>query len=282
MSIHPIQPSKHRKQQTENRKLLIFLILVLLAVWGCGPTPHHPIVVFCSPDSPRMQQAIAALRENLQGAPLEVVCAPQFGEELKAGLRRSQQLKPRLLMVLGTPAFVAATPVEKQTPIVFALVADPYFTGAASGPEHPEDHQENLTGIASPAPLEAALKQGAGLLGHTTWGFLYDPNDGIAAALAQEFTQKAPQYGISPLTETSAGAAADPQALKRLLSRVAKVIYLPPAASAARYAPLVLDRGRRRQIMVVSGYPEGSHQGALLWVALDYRRLGAETAALAQ
>ena len=34
--------------------------------------------------------------------------------------------------------------------------------------------------------------------------------------------------------------------------------------------------------MVVSGYPEGSHQGALLWVALDYRRLGEETAALAQ
>ena len=34
--------------------------------------------------------------------------------------------------------------------------------------------------------------------------------------------------------------------------------------------------------MVVSGYPEGSHQGALLWVALDYRRLGEEAAALAR
>ena len=272
----------YRKPKTENLKLLLFLILALPTVWGCGPTSHNPIVIFCSPDSPRMQQAIAALRENLKDAPLEVVCAPQFGEELKAGLRRIQQLKPRLLVVLGTPALMVVAPVEKHTPVVFALVVNPYFTGAAYGPERPEEHQENLTGIASPAPLEAALKQGAGLLGHSSWGLLYDPNDGLAAELAAEFNQKAPQFGITPLVETSTGAATDPQALKRLLSRGAKVIYLPPAASAARYASLVLDRGRRLKVMVVSGYPEGSHKGALLWVALDYRRLGEEAAALAQ
>jgi putative tryptophan/tyrosine transport system substrate-binding protein len=254
----------------------------LQAAWGCGSAASNPIVIFCSPDSPRLQQAIAALRAKLPEAPLKVVCAPQFGEELKASLRRIQQLKPRLLVVLGTPAFIAVTPVEKQTPMVFALVADPYFTGAASGPEHPEEHQENLTGIASPPPLDAALKQGAGLLGHASWGLLYDPSDGQAAALATEFTQKAPQFGITPLVETSTGAATDPRALKRLLGRGARVIYLPPTASAARYASLVLDQGRRLKVMVISSYPEGSHNGALLWVALDYRRLGEETAALAR
>ncbi len=282
MRTFPTPTITHGKQKTANRKPFIFLILALLAIWGCSPAASNPIVVFCSPDSPRMQQAIAALRENLQDAPLEVVCAPEFGDELKASLRRLQQLKPRMLLVLGTPALMAVAPVEKHTPVVFALVADPYFTGAAYGPERPEEHQENLTGIASPAPLEAALKQGAGLLGQASWGLLYDPNDGLAAELAAEFTQKAPQFGITPLTEASTGAATDPQALKRLLGRGARVIYLPPAASAARYASLVLDRGRRLQVMVVSGYPEGSHQGALLWVALDYRRLGEEAAALAR
>ncbi|MFI5331845.1 MAG: ABC transporter substrate-binding protein [Desulfobaccales bacterium] len=282
MRSFPTPAITHRKRQTENRQSSIFLILALLAIGGCGPAAANPILVFCSPDSPRMQQAIAALRENLPAAPLEVVCVPEFGDELKASLRRIQQLKPRLLVVLGTPALMAVAPVEKHLPVVFALVADPYFTGAAYGPERPEEHQENLTGIASPAPLEAALKQGAGLLGQASWGLLYDPNDGLAAELAAEFTQKAPQFGITPLTEASTGAATDPQALKRLLGRGARTIYLPPAASAGRYASLVLDRGRRLQVMVVSGYPEGSHQGALLWVALDYRRLGEEAAALAQ
>ena len=170
MRSFPTPAITRRKRQTENRKSLIFLTLTLLAIWGCGPAASNPIVVFGSPDSPRMQQAIAALRKNLQDAPLEVVCAPEFGDALKASLRRIQQLKPRLLVVLGTPALMAVAPVEKHLPVVFALVADPYFTGAAYAPGHPEEHQENLTGLASPAPLEAALKAGGrppgpGLLG---------------------------------------------------------------------------------------------------------------------
>ena len=272
-----------RKPKTQNPKLLFFVLtLMLLSFGSCSPGPPNPIVIFCSPDSPRMREAIAGLQENLKTGPVEVVCAPEFGRELQTELRRVQQLKPRLLVVLGTPALLRVAPLEKNTPVVFALVADPYFTGVAYGPEHPEDHQENVTGLASPLPLKAALQQGSGLLGKAPWGMLYDPTDGVAAELAQEFTRQAPQFGITPLTETSSAAATDRPGLERLLARGARVLYLPPAASAARYAPLLLDWGQRLKVLVVSGYPEGSHQGALLWVALDYGRLGEEAAAVAR
>jgi hypothetical protein len=36
------------------------------------------------------------------------------------------------------------------------------------------------------------------------------------------------------------------------------------------------------KVRVVSGLPEGSHQGAVLWVALDYRRLGEDIGDLAR
>ncbi len=111
---------------------------------------------------------------------------------------------------------------------------------------------------------------------------MYDPTDGVAADLAREFGQLAPSLGIRPLIEASRAAATDGPQLERLLARGARVIYLPPAASAGRYAPLLLDWGRRLKVKVVSGYPEGPHQGALIWLALDYRRLGTETAALAR
>jgi len=278
----PTQRCKYRKPKTQNRKLLILFLALALATWGCRPSRQNPIVIFCSPDSPRMRQAIAGLQENLKDLPLKVVCAPASDRGIREQLRRARQLRPRLLVVLGTPALLQVAPVEKSTPVVFALVANPYFTNAAYAAEHPEDHQENVTGIASPPPLEAALKQGSGLLGSAPWGLLYDPTDGVAADLAQEFGQLAPRLGIKPLIEESRGAATDRPRLERLLARGARVIYLPPAASATRYAPLLLDWGRRRQVMVVSGYPEGPHRGALLWLALDYRRLGVETAALAR
>ncbi len=275
----------NRKPKTENRKLLrtLWLIgLVTLAGLGCDPLPKSPIVVFGSPDSPRLRQAVAGFKARLQAGDVEVVLVPEFGPEGRETLRRVRQANPRLLVVLGTPALLLVAPVVKQIPVVFGLVANPYFTGAAYDPAHPEIHQENVTGIASPAPLSAALQHGASLLGPLSWGLIYDPTDGVAVDLARRFETEAGRLGVRALTETSTAAATDADALERLRQRGAKVIYLPPAASAARYAPLVLEAGRQMQVRVVSSFPEGTRKGAVLWVALDYHKLGEDIGDLAR
>jgi putative ABC transport system substrate-binding protein len=259
---------------------LAILILFILFFGNCGPSQNKPIIVFGSPDSPRLRQAVAGFKAKLGAGPVEVVLVPEFGPEARETLRRVRQANPRLLVVLGTPALLLVAPVVKQIPVVFGLVANPYFTGAAYDPAHPEIHQENVTGIASPAPLTAALQHGASLLGQGPWGLLYDPTDGVAVDLARRFETEAQRFGVHPLTETSVAAATDGPGLTRLMNRGARVIYLPPAASAARYAPLVLDWGRRMKVRVVSSFPEEPHKGAVLWVALDYRRLGEDIGAL--
>jgi ABC-type uncharacterized transport system substrate-binding protein len=272
-----------RKPPTANRKLPGILLLIgLLALGGCGPVPESPIIVFGSPDSPRLRQAVAGLQATIKAGPVEVVCVPEFGPQGRETLRRVRQANPRLLVVLGTPALLVATPMVKQIPVVFGLAANPYFTGAAYDPAHPEIHQENLTGIASPAPLSAALQHGISLLGKGSWGLLYDPTDGVAVDLARRFETEARRLGVQPLTETSAAAATDEDALARLIKRGAKVIYLPPAPSATRYAPLALDWGRQMKVRVVSSLPEGEHKGAVLWVALDYHKLGEDIGELAR
>lgn len=274
-----------RKPKTGNRKLfrtLLLIGLVTLVGCGCGPPQKSPIVVFGSPDSPRLRQAVAGFKARVQAGGVEVVLVPEFGPEGRETLRRLCETHPRLLVVLGSPALLLAAPMVKQTPVVFGLVANPYFTGAAYDPAHPEIHQENVTGIASPAPLAAALQHGVSILGPLTWGLIYDPTDGVAVDLARRFEAEAARLGVKALTETSTAAATDADALARLKQRGAKVIYLPPAASAARYAPLVLASGQQMQVRVVSGLPEGTHKGAVLWVALDYHKLGEDVGDLAR
>ena len=264
------------------RSLGIFLLGASLLTGGCGARPEGPLPVFCSPDSPRMQEALAGLKAGLAPRSLEVVCVPEFGSEADEALKKIRSQRPSLLLVLGSPALIRVTPVEKVTPVVFAVVANPYVTGAADSPEHPDIHQKNVTGIASPPPVGPALEQGAHLLGAGTWGMLYDPGVGQEVEVAELFTRLAPTYGLTPLTGTSTGAATDLAALRQLLSRGAQVLYLPPTASAGRYAAALLAWGRERQVRVVSSQAEGSHQGALLWVALDYQTLGKEAAHLAK
>ena len=227
-----------------------------------------------------MRRAIDGLKARLGEEKLEVVCVPESGPQGDEALRLLRGRQPRLLVALGTPALIKVAPVEKNTPVVFALVANPYFTGAAYFPDKPELHQENITGIFSPPPLDQGLEHGASLLGSRVWGLLYDPNDGVAAELKERFLQEAPENGLKPVVAASSEAATDRRGLKRLMAAGARVIYLPPAPSAARYAPLLLEWGKKRRVMVVSGHPEW-HQGAILWVTLNYHKLGEAAGALA-
>ncbi len=239
-------------------------------------------MVVGSPDSPRLRQVVVGLREGLGGRPLKVVCLPEFGREGDDLLRGLRQEKPRLFIVLGTSALMRLAPVEKGIPAVFAMVADPYYAGAAYDARHPDRHQFNITGIASPAPVSAALEQGTKLLGVRVWGMLVDPLDGRAVELAEKFITSARALGLTALVEQGSDLAGDRRGLERLLARGARVIYLPPAASAARYAPLLLSWGQAGKVLVVNSQPEIAAQGAILSVTLDYVQLGEETARLAQ
>jgi len=227
-------------------------------------------------------ETLAGIRAKLDQAPLQVLYAQGSEAGAREQVGRLEKIRPRLVIILGTRTLMTAAPVMKRIPGVFALVANPYFTSVAYDPKHPEDHQDNLTGIATPAPVEAALAKGAKLLGVSTWGLLYDPNDGGAAELAAQFTKSADSLGLKTLVETSADAASDLEGLERLRSRGAKVIYLPPAVSAARYAALLLAWGREHRVLVVSSHPDFKDGGAVLWVGLDYYQLGEETGALAR
>jgi putative tryptophan/tyrosine transport system substrate-binding protein len=259
----------------------LLLTLLLLAA-GCGSSPGPPIAVFGSPDSPRMRQTLAGLEAALGQCSLDVTLVPEIGEQAQAELRRLRRRHPRLIIALGTSALMRLAPVEKSLPVVFALVGNPYFTGAVYDPGHPEIHQENVTGIASPAPLIPALQQGAALLGAGKWGLVYDPDDGVSVELKERFLQQAPGFGITPLVAAGTDEPSDLRGLESLRAQGVKVFYLPPAPSAARYAPLLLSWGQTQKVAVVSGHPELSPQGAVLWVSLDYRRLGEEAGALAR
>lgn len=262
--------------------LWFFLLVAAAMLGGCRPGPDSSLPVFGSPDSPRLRQVVAGLQSGLAPRPLQVVTIPEFAPSGDEVLSRIRSQNPPLLLVLGSPALLRVAPEEKRLPIIFAMVGNPYITDVAEDPAHPEIHQKNVTGIASPPPVAAALEQGARLLGQESWGLLYDPQEGQAVEIAQLFTDLAPKYGLTPLTETSSNAATDLPALESLLSRGARVLYVPPTATASRYAPLILSWGQKRRVKVVSSHPEVEHQGAILWVALDYRALGKEAASLAQ
>ncbi len=261
---------------------IVLVAIMLLGLWTCGPSPEDPVEVFGGPDSPRFRKAVEGLQAGLKPRAVRVTLVEDVSSRGEEALRQVRARRPPLIIVLGTAALSLAAPAEKRIPLVFALVGNPYFTGAAPDPRRPEIHQQNVTGIASPPPVAAALEQGAKLLGPRPWGLIYDPLDGASLEIKGQFESLAAGFGLIPFTEAASDAAGDRQALGRLLIRGAKVFYLPPTSSGGRYGPILLQMGRQRRLLVVSSHPELPGEGAILRVVLDYRRLGEEAAVLAK
>lgn len=261
-------------------RLALGLLILFLAACEAGDT--RAVTVVGTPDSPRLRQLVAGLEEGLAPRRLEVVTLPPYGEEGPGTLRRLRAARPPLFIVLGTPVLMMLAPMEKRLPIVFAMVGNPYFSDAAWDPHRPGFHQRNVTGLASPPPVAPALKQGTALFGPRPWGLLFDPLDGAALEVSQAFERTARELGLPAVMAQASGPEEDREALGRLLDQGAKVLYLPPASTTARYAAAVLRLGQERRVMVVNGHPEISGPGAILTVTLDYEALGREAAALAR
>lgn len=257
------------------------VVAAFLLLAACDGSPSRPLLVVGSPDSPRLRQTVAGLEKGLAPRRLTVVTIPPHGEEGEEILRNLRAAAPPLFIALGTPVLMRLAQAEKRRPIVFAMVANPYFSHAAWDPHRPEFHQLNVTGLVSPPPVAQALRQATSLVGPRTWGLLYDPLDGAALEVAGTFLRASQELGLPALVEESSRPETDASALRRLMARGALVLYLPPTTTAARYADLVLAQGRERRAMVVNGHPEISGQGAILTVTLDYEALGEQAAALA-
>ena len=162
----PALVSLRRLARLTRRGLVWLCLAVVLGAGGCGS--HHdaaPVAVFASPDSPRLRQVLASLTAGLAPHRLQVAIVPEFGQAADQALKRIRAQDTPLLVVLGSSALIRVAPAEKSIPVVFAMVASPYVTGTADDPRHPDIHQKNITGIASPPPVAPALEHGARLLG---------------------------------------------------------------------------------------------------------------------
>ncbi|HAY22515.1 MAG TPA: hypothetical protein DCY27_10200 [Desulfobacterales bacterium] len=261
---------------------LNFLVAAFILTPGCSPDRSAgTIKVFSWTSTPQARNVIAGLEKGLARS-LSVV---DIGADYPTGVQLVRQLaseRLQLLVVLGTQALMLTAPEIKRTPVVFAMVADPYHTGAAYDKHHPEDHQENITGIASPPPLEEAIRQGLKLFpARRHWGLIYDPYEGSSVELQQNFADLAQKAGLTLTVQSLTDQREAAAALEALEKQKVQVVFIPPDQNARRYSPLLLQKGAARCFVVVNGNPRIKGKGAVLSVTLDYEAVGRKAADLA-
>jgi putative tryptophan/tyrosine transport system substrate-binding protein len=263
--------------------LLIFCAAILVFLTQNSQAgPPDPIKVFCWSLTPQAKAVLNGV-ERVLGRSLPVVAAD--GDYDRGGILIKQLAaeKLQLLIVLGTQALTLTAPKIKKTLVVFAMVADPYHSGAAYNKNRPDDHQENIIGIASPPPLEEAIRQAQRLFPNKRhWGLLYDPFEGPSMELRQNFATLAQSAGLKLTALSASDGTRAKAALNELSGEGVQVIFIPPDQFSGQYAQTLANLGKEQRFIVINGNPRIEGQGAVLSVTLNYEALGAETAHLVQ
>lgn len=273
-----VEPFLHSCRPMVGSLVLLALLLLPTVPAAAGET----VKVFAWSLTPQSQAVIRGLERVLQQS-LPIRSAD--GDPARAVLvsRQLAQEKLPVLVVLGTQALIAAAPRSQRTMLVFAMVADPYQTGAAYDRSRPGDHQENVIGIASPPPLPEVLQQTQTLFPNRRhWGLIYNPWEGASVELQQEFAALAQEAGLTLTVRSADSAAAAHVAVQNMLAQGVEIFFLPPDQFAQAYAPTLLALGKEQRLIVVNGNPRLESRGAVLSVTLDYEAVGEEAGRLVQ
>jgi putative tryptophan/tyrosine transport system substrate-binding protein len=262
--------------------LIVLAPLVILLAVNCQTDSQNTIKVFCWTPTPQAKAVMSGL-ERVLAQSLPVVDA---GGDYSSGENLIKELaaeKLQLLVVLGTQALMLTAPRIKKTLVVFAMVADPYHTGAAYNKAHPEDHQGNIIGIASPPPLDDALRQTQKLFpAKQHWGVIYNPSEGSSVELKQYFAVLTQQAGLKLTVMAASQEQESKAALAELQCKKVEVVFIPPDQFSLQYAQPLLQMGKERRFVVVNGNPRIDSKGAVLSVTLNYEAVGEQAAHLAQ
>ncbi len=233
----------------EKKYLLIVLVpLMVLLYLGRQADAKDTIEVFCWDLTPQAKAVLSGLERGLEQT-LPVADAAGNYDHGEILLKELAQKQLRLMIVLGTQALTLTAPKIKKGLVVFAMVADPYHTGAAYNKDHPDDHQENITGIASPPPLEEAIRKAGQLFpAKRHWGLLYDPSEGPSVELKQNFAALAQSAGLK-LTALAARSGSEAiAALNELRKKDIQVVFIPPDQFSQELCPALNGLGPRAPV----------------------------------
>lgn len=183
----------------------------------------------------------AALQEAGLNVEFTVRDVQQDVRRVAAILDELPTLEPDLIYTWGTPvtqaiagAFDAPSPLKElsQTPVVFALVADPAGAGIVRNLNAPE---RNVTGCIHVVPLERQLQHMRSYQDFDKLGVLYNPAEANSQAIVQSLRQYGQSNGKEILATSlhqDANGRPTNQGLEEMIERLhqdgAQWLYLPP------------------------------------------------------
>lgn len=183
------------------------------------------------------------------------------------------------IVTLSTIALQLSAQFNKTIPQVFGAVTDPYLTGVAKSPD---DHQPNITGVATFQPVEAVLRAAREVFPRAKRiGMAWNPGELSSEACTKKAREMAPRYGFT-LVEANVTTTADVmEAVRGLLAKDIDLFFTSGDSTTLSAFESVAQLLHKARVPYLTNSCADVNRGAFLSVGPDYYNVGRRTGALA-
>lgn len=183
-----------------------------------------------------------------------------------------------LVLCIATPAAQAAANLINDVPVLVTAVTDPEQSGLVSSNDNPGG---NLSGTSDMGPVEEQIELAKKLVPEAKkLTILYTSSETNSEIQAKIAEAKAKEIGFDTNIMTVSSSNEIQQVVEEAVSS-ADVLYIPTDNLLASGMGVITQVAVRSKTPVIGGEENQLKSGALATVGINYFKLGAQTAAMA-
>lgn len=265
------------------KKILLFMVLLFMIM---VPVIHsaqtHTISISQIVEHPSLDAMRKGFMDGLKKADINAIYNVHIAQGNQANnIQIANQIhgeKPDLILSITTPSSQVLAQKVKKIPILFTGVTDPVAAGLVKSIMHPGS---NVTGMTDLSPVKRQVQLIKDFLPNIKrLGTIYNAGEENSVVITTLLKKICKESGIEVEEATIANSSAVYQAAKSLVGKC-DAIYIPLDNTVVSGLESLIKVCRRNKLPIFSGDTDSVKRGTVAALAIDYYRMGLQTADMA-
>lgn len=183
------------------------------------------------------------------------------------------------IITISTIAMQAMAANNKKIPHVFCAVTDPIKAGAA---KTFQDHQKNLTGLATPQPVASSIKLMRDMFpAAKKVGIIWNPSEVNSEVCTRNAREACKKYGFTLIEKTISNTNEIESALQAVLQEKIDIFLTSGDVTVETAVPSIAKTLIKKKVPYFTNNPGSVQYGALAAIGADYYSVGEKAAKIA-
>ncbi|SME91604.1 ABC transporter substrate-binding protein [Desulfovibrio gilichinskyi] len=265
------------------KKILLFMvILFMVAVPVIHSAQSYTVSITQIVEHPSLDAMRAGFQSRMKEAGINVQYNVHIAQGNQANnIQIANQIKgenPSLILAITTPSAQAVAQKIKDKPILFTGVTDPVAAGLVRSLMIPG---KNITGMTDMSPIVRQVELIKEFLPDVkTIGTIYNAGEANSVVLIKILKDVCKDLGIKVEEASIANSSGVYQAAKSLVGKC-DAIYIPLDNTVVSGLEAAIKVCRQNKLPIFSADTDSVKRGTIAAVAIDYYRMGLQTADMA-